>query len=414
MNNELINLQRELVKKNHLLEKQTLELQTINGQLALSKAAAESANVVKSQFLADMSHEIRTPMNGILGMTQLLKITGLTNEQNEYLGLIDSSGRNLLSLINNILDLSKIEAGKIELEQADFSLEKALKDVLITQAKALRDKQIHITTDIHPEVPAVINGDELRFKQIILNLVGNAIKFSDQGSITIVAEVEKRLEDTVIFHISIADTGIGIEPEQLKKIFGAFTQADSSTTRKYGGTGLGLNICRKLVELMGGSIQAESTPGAGSIFHLFLPFEICSPSETKLDLSADHCLWNGPLFSILVAEDNPVNQKLICSILRKMGHEVVHSNDGALALETWRNGNFDCILMDIQMPVMGGEEALQQIRAEEATTKGRIPIIALTAHALKGDRERFLAEGFDGYLAKPLRIEELTAELRRL
>jgi CheY-like chemotaxis protein len=339
----------------------------------------------------------------------------LTEEQQEYLGYIDSSGRNLLSLINDILDLSKIESGMIELELDEFSLERAVNDVINTQLSVIRNKHLEITSAIAPDIPEIVLGDQLRFKQVILNLLGNAIKFTAQGGISIDLTLENRLEDTAVVRISVTDSGIGMAPEQLEKIFGAFTQADSSTTRRYGGTGLGLAICRRLIELMGGSILVESSPGKGSVFRVSLPFEVApQPEAAASGLSADQCLWDGPLYSILVAEDNPVNQRFISIILRKMGHEVVCSSDGAQAVEAWRSGRFDCILMDIQMPVMGGEEALLQIRKEEDPKDGCIPIIALTAHALKGDRARFLESGFDGYLAKPLQLEALNGELMRL
>jgi PAS domain S-box-containing protein len=384
-------------------------------ELLQARHAAEAANRAKSEFLANMSHEIRTPMNGIIGMVQLIQFTELTEKQQEYLQCLESSTQNLLALLNDILDLSKIEAGKIDLEYADFSLCHTIHEVASTQIMQLHQKRLEFTTSLADDIPEVIRGDSLRFKQILLNLLGNAIKFTASGSITIAASVVSRQERTIILRLVVRDTGIGITPEALERIFAPFEQADNSTTRTYGGTGLGLTICRRLTDLMEGRIWAESVAGQGSSFFVELPFmsngqlQELSRAPVRKPLSAvtRH-------LSLLLAEDDRMNADTIKALLTKMGHQVSVVADGLQAVEMWRSSTCDGILMDISMPVMGGCEAVRIIREEEQNTGHHIPIVAITAHALRGDREQFLQEGFDGYVSKPFDLEQLASELERV
>ncbi len=392
-----------------------ISLKRTTEELIKAKRAAEAAAEAKAIFLANMSHELRTPMNGIIGMVDILKRTKLTSAQKEYLNIIESSGENLLTIINDILDLSKIESGHMQLENIPFSLKEELNRVMNIMQIIADKKKLPLILKIAENVPTFVSGDPVRLKQIIINLVNNAIKFTEKGNVTLSVEQQSITDGKVQVLFKVMDTGIGISPEGQKKLFQSFSQVDKSTTRKYGGTGLGLMISKNLAHMMGGEIGVESVEGVGSTFWFYVFLEVSDEASYKKQNQQEE---NGMpqdktrlqlKLKILLAEDNKINQKVAVLNLNNLGHTVEIANNGKEAVKKYANGDYDMIFMDVQMPEMDGVEASKKIRnleKQSGSTK-KIPIIAMTANTSEDERKKYMEAGMDGYVSKPFKQKEL-------
>lgn len=402
------------------------EMRKANGELKAANKAAKKANAAKTEFLANMNHEIRTPMNGVLGMTSLLRETALNSEQREFVEIIRRSGEMLLTIINDILDFSKIEAGKMIFENVEFNLLGTLANCAELLGATSQQRNVLLSLEIAPDVPAYLTGDAGRLQQVLTNLLSNAVRFTGSGGkILVLAEMERREETEAVLRFRVTDSGIGIDAETQKRLFEPFTQVDATTTRKYGGTGLGLAICRKLVNLMGGEIGVESRTGEGATFYFTARFGygaqtsgVTAAGETGLpaedngnpaSLGRKESLLRKP--RLLIAEDNHINQKVAILQLRRLGYEADVAGNGMEVLAAMEHSPYDIILMDCQMPEMDGYETALTIRKTRPVPQPYI--IALTANSMAGDRERCLASGMNDYVTKPVRSEDLAEAIGR-
>jgi signal transduction histidine kinase/CheY-like chemotaxis protein len=392
-------------------------LNRISAEMTSARDEAVAANVAKSNFLACMSHEIRTPMNGVLGMVGALMNAKLSEEQRKQVRIIKHSGETLLSLLNDILDLTKVEAGQVELEDLNFDLSDLLDSVKALWESRFQAKTLGFSIEVASELPSVLRGDPIRIRQILFNLIGNASKFTETGGVRVVVSQQSQRSDEVEIRFDVIDSGIGIPADLQPRLFSSFTQADSSVTRKYGGTGLGLAISKQLAELMGGEIGVESVVGQGSRFWFSVRCAPGDPQAAKAELFSSEALgdkapeWDRKL-RILIAEDNHVNQAVLRAILGQTGHEIEIVDDGAKAVAAVMRSSYDLVLMDVQMPDMDGVTATRKIRDLPGDV-GQIPIIALTANAMKGNREEYLAAGMTDYVSKPINSHELSLAIAR-